>query len=203
MVDKKLPNNWRCEAEKISIRNFGLFFEREKKVAKMSADHEVRRAHRRKSFQIGWWVHRTSLSLTQRNMQCTSRVVADYLSLSEKCSFFFEESYFEVREVDSLYVVSQARGRETRRTMSGAVVRSFLVEFVTGQVISAQFFWTAWSSLPLASVLKHFVQWRRRLCNIHYGNFLVRRRRDVTDIFVNTWTGPEPLFRHSFVTREV
>ena len=82
------------------------------------------------------------LSLTQRNMQYTSRMVADYLPLSEKCSPP-GESYLEVREVDSVYVVSQARGRETRRTMSGGVVRSFLVEFVTGQAISAQFFLTA------------------------------------------------------------
>ena len=107
----------------------------------MSADHEVRRAHRRKTFRsVGGCIAR--LSLTQRNMQYTSRMVADYLPLSEKCSPP-GESYLEVHEVDSVYVVSQARGRETRRTMSGGVVRSFLVEFVTGQAISAQFFLTA------------------------------------------------------------
>ena len=75
-------------------------------------------------------------------MQYTLRVVADYLPLSEKC-FFFDESYLEVREADSVYVVSEARGRERVRTMSGGVVRSFLVGFVTGQAVSSQFFLTA------------------------------------------------------------
>ena len=57
--------------------------------------------------------------------------------------FFFDESYLEVREADSVYVVSEARGRERVRTMSGGVVRSFLVGFVTGQAVSSQFFLTA------------------------------------------------------------
>ena len=30
VVDKKLQNNWRSEAEKMSITNLGFFFEREK-----------------------------------------------------------------------------------------------------------------------------------------------------------------------------
>ena len=106
----------------------------------MSADHEVRRAHRRKTFRsVGGCIAPLSLSHTEKHAVHFAYGCRLPFAFG-KVFFFCDESYFEVREVDSVYMVSQARGRETRRTMSGGVVRSFLVEFVTGQAISAQFF---------------------------------------------------------------
>ena len=107
----------------------------------MSADHEVRRAHRRKSFQsvggcIALLSHRKTCSILCVWLQITFR-------FRKSVVFFFDESHFEVREADSVYVVSETRGRERVRTMSGGVVRSFLVVFVTGQAVSSQFFPTA------------------------------------------------------------